>query len=234
MDTQLPLVVNNLTKRFGSFTAVNDVTLSLKKGDIYALIGKNGAGKSTLLKVITGLLLPTSGSVGISGEDINAHPVEAKSHFGYVPDEPTAYGYLSGREFLVMTARIRGMSKNRTKERVEELVSLFPIKDSIDLPMKEYSRGTKQKVAFLAALLSEPELLLIDEPIVGLDPLSMTIFGETLKKYTKGSGAVLFATHTLPFAKEYATRVGVMNEGKIITEEQITKETNLEKFFVTD
>jgi ABC-2 type transport system ATP-binding protein len=217
----------NLTKRFGYFTAVDDVNLSVNEGDIYALIGPNGAGKTTLIKLLVGLLIPSSGSAVISGFDVASRPLSAKKEIGYVPDDPSAYDYLTGMEFLMLTGRLRGMKEGEVKKRIDALMPLFPIADVVVTPMAQYSRGNKQKVAVLAALMTKPKILCIDEPIVGMDPSSIDILGETLVKYAKGGNTVFFVTHILPFAQKYAKRVGVMKEGAIKKETMVTPELAL-------
>lgn len=212
------LQITDLTKKFGHTTAVKSVTISVKPGEIYSLIGPNGSGKTTLINNIVGLLNPDHGSVKINGANINSEPIEAKSLFGYVPDSPTNYTYLTGIEFLRMTARLRLIPVSVANHKISELISLFPIHDILQNRMETYSRGNLQKLAFLAALLSEPVLLVIDEPIVGLDPVSIKIFGDTLKTYAKHGNAVFFSTHTLPFAEKYATRVGILHKGELVHE----------------
>jgi ABC-2 type transport system ATP-binding protein len=228
---RLAIKTENLSKKFDQLVAVSRVNLNIQPGEIYALIGPNGAGKTTLIKIIVGLLSADTGCASIFGHDINKESEEAKKFFGYISDNPTAYDYLTGREFLVLTGSLRMMEKQKIIKCINELVHLFPISDVIDQPMSEYSRGNKQKVAFLAALLAEPKLIIIDEPIVGLDPDSIKIFGKTLKNFAKKGGTVFFATHILSFAQLYADRVGIMAKGRIQLEKNIGKEEKLEKLY---
>jgi len=223
------IVTSGLTKRFGTFTAVDSVSLAIKEGETYALIGPNGAGKTTLIKILVGLLIPTGGSAFIFGNDVRKNPIAAKRMFGYVSDDPSAYEYLSGSEFLTLTGRLRGMTGSEVSRRIGQLTPLFPIADIISLPMSQYSRGNKQKIAVLGALLTKPKLLIIDEPIVGLDPESIEILGKTILHYTKEGNTVFFVTHILPFAQKFAQRTGVMKNGKIVKETAITKTTDMEK-----
>lgn len=215
MPPEHVIEVSSVSKRFTETDAVKNVSFTVSAGDIFALVGPNGAGKTTLLKMIVGLLQPDSGNIYVGGYDIVCMPVAAKKCFGYVSDDPSAYDYLTGIEFLSLTGRLRGMNQSDIHARIKELSELFPIKDILKKSMSGYSRGNKQKTAFLAALMSEPKVLIIDEPVVGLDPYSMKIFGRTLKIYAKKGHAVLFVTHILEFAREYATRAAVMQEGKI-------------------
>jgi ABC-2 type transport system ATP-binding protein len=220
--------ISHLSKKFGSFTAVDDTNLSVKQGQIFALIGPNGAGKTTLIKLMVGLINPSDGKIIINGFDFSLSPLSYKQNIGYVPDEPVGYDYLSGMEFLTFTARLRGLSGRKMDRRINELVSLFPISDIIFRPMGEYSRGNKQKVGFLSAILTTPPVLIIDEPVVGLDPPSIRIFGKILTDYAESGNTVFFVTHILEFARDYATDAAVMKDGKIIKEINIIKSTNLD------
>lgn len=227
----LPIETKNLTKKFGNLRAVNKVNLKVKKGEIYALIGPNGAGKTTVIKMLVGLLSPTKGTAEVFGMDIRKHPKEAKGKFGYISDNPSAYGFLTGMEFLELTASLRGLKEEKARKRIKKLTFLFPIKKILSQQMDQYSRGNRQKVAFLAALLSDPELLIIDEPVAGLDPESIEIFGKELRKFAKKGGAVLFVTHILSFGQKYADRVTLMDEGSIITERKVKKEASLKSVY---
>ena len=231
MENQLvsAIKISHVSKVFGRTKAVWDVSLDIFSGDIYALIGPNGGGKTTLIKMLVGLYLPTTGHITLHGNDIGRQTISAKRSFGYVPDNPEGYDYLSGYEFLNFTARLRGMTAQGGKLRIDELVSLFPLKNIISEPMESYSRGNRQKIAFLAALLTTPPALIIDEPIVGLDPPSIDTFGKIITDYAKSGGTVFFATHTLWFAKKYAKRVGVMKAGQLVAEKNISLLLNLEK-----
>jgi len=225
---KIAIKTESLTKKFGQLVAVSGVNLNIQSGEIYALIGPNGAGKTTLIKMMVGLLSADAGYTSIFGYDISRQPEEAKKFFSYISDNPTAYDYLTGREFLVLTGSLRNMKKQKITEHINELIHLFPIANVFDQPMSEYSRGNKQKVAFLATLLPKPRLIIIDEPIVGLDPDSIKIFADTLKEFAENGGTVFLATHILSFAQTCATQVGVMRAGKIVGEKKIEKNTKLE------
>lgn len=225
------ILTHHLAKSFGTRAVLKDVNFSVRQGTVHALVGPNGAGKTTLIKLLVGLYVPTHGHVEICGVDVSKHPLEAKRRFGYISDDPVAYGYLSGLEFLLLTARLREMEMGSIEHRIKELIEIFPIQDIIHQPMTQYSRGNRQKLAFLAAMLTKPEVLIIDEPIVGLDPTSIEVFGKTLRVYVHDGGAVLFSTHILDFAKEYAHHVTLMKQGSIIADEKITLHTNLEHLY---
>lgn len=229
MNSVRAISTNNLSKRFGHVIAVNNVNLSVNEGEIYALIGPNGAGKTTLLKMLVGLLTPTSGSASMYGNDIIRTPVAVKRLFGYVSDDTSAYEYLTGKEFLILTGRLRGLTSHTIQTRIRELLPIFPIDDIIDQPMSAYSRGNKQKVAFLSSILATPKILVIDEPIVGMDAASIDTMGKMLRAYAKKGNSILIVTHILDFAEQFADCACIMIEGKIVKETPITKSTSLEK-----
>jgi len=231
MGQEIAIETKNLTKYFDEVKAVQDVNLKIHKGEIFSLLGPNGSGKTTLIKLLVGLLKPTRGSASLFGHDIQKEDIQAKKTFGYVPDYPEPYPYLTGIEFLNLVGNLRAIEKDLLSSRIDKLSNLFPIKEILYQPIENYSRGNKQKVSFLAALLSEPPLLIIDEPIVGLDPKSIEILEKTLADFATKGGTVLFATHILPFAQRLATRVGFMQNGRIVREDSI-KNINIEKFFV--
>lgn len=225
------LEVAGVAKSYGRTAAVRGVDMRIKEGEIYALIGPNGSGKTTLIKMIVGLLRIDRGKVAILGNRVGGEAIEAKRLIGYVPDKPEGYGYLTGRELLYLTARLKGLTEEEAKKQIEASVGLFGIEKILEGRMDGYSRGSLQKTAFLAALLGEPRLLVIDEPIVGLDPVSIKVFGEELVKFAGGGGAVLLVTHTLEFASKYASRVGVMGGGRIVAEEKVGDMIRIEKVY---
>lgn len=226
--------VRSLTKKFGTLTAVDAVSMVLNKGDIYALIGPNGAGKTTLVKMLVGLYRPTNGTVRLCGQDIVAEPLEAKRMFGYVPDDPLSYAYLTGREFLELTGRLRGLKGSSLTEKIRQVSGIFPVGEFLGLPMSAYSRGNRQKVAILAAVMADPQILIIDEPVVGLDPGSITILTRLLKDFARKGGTVLFVTHILPFARLTANRFGLMKNGKLVHDGVLHGKTDLEKLTEAD
>lgn len=225
------LSVKAVTKIFGRLPAVDNISFEVSPGTIYALIGPNGSGKTTLANCIVGLLRPEMGKVLISGVDIQESPVKAKCLFSYISDNPAVYPYLTGFEFLRLTARLHGLDEIETRKRIDELKGIFPIQDILSTTTDSYSRGNIEKTAFLAAILPKPTLLVIDEPIVGLDPASVKIFGDTLSSFAKHGGTVLLSTHTLSFAKKYADKVGIVQKGKLIKEILITSKIDLEDIY---
>jgi ABC-2 type transport system ATP-binding protein len=208
--------IKNLSKHFGKIKAVNNLTLDVSDGELFTLLGPNGAGKTTTVKMITGLIIPTKGEIQIGEVDLLENPEEAKKKIAYIPDEPFLYPELSGREFVFFVSRLYGMGKEIIKERMESLFEIFRVKDWIDLPSSRYSHGMRQKVIFIQALIHNPEVLVIDEPMVGLDPVSARTVKELLKDRVAEGAAVFMSTHSLVLAEEISDKVGVIDRGCLI------------------
>ncbi len=212
------LHLDRLTKRFGSLTAVRGLSITVRSGEVYGLIGPNGSGKTTTVKMLTGLYRPSAGRILVAGVDLLAEPERAKRAMGYLPDEPFIYEKLSGREFLHLMGELYGVSRAERAARIERLLELFPLSAVIDTYVENYSRGNKQKLAILAALLHEPRVLVADEPIVGLDPESAITTRGIFRTFAQAGGAVLLCTHTLGFAEAVCDRVGLLAEGVLVQE----------------
>lgn len=210
------LQVSNLTKNFDGKVAVGGVSFGIKPGEIFSLIGPNSSGKTTIVKSIAGLLRPNEGMITVGGNDVVMKPSETKSIIGYIPDEPTVWSGMTGEEFLHFVGALYGLSETARTKKIAELLLVFTLQDLEKEYFENYSRGNKQKFTILAALLHEPKLLLIDEPIVGLDPESAVIAKSQFTQFARGGGAVLLVTHTLPVAEEISTRIGVLKEGKLL------------------
>ena len=210
------LEIKNLTKTFGELKAVDDVSVTIKKGEIFSLIGPNGSGKTTIIKVIAGLLQPTGGEVVVYGSNISEDPIKSKSQIGYIPDEPTVWSSMTGEEFLHFTGALFGVSNEARAKKISELLSLFKLEGIEKNYFENYSRGNKQKFTIIAALLHSPKILLIDEPIVGLDPHSAEIAKNTFREFANDGGLILMATHTLTVAEEISDRIGVLKQGVLI------------------
>ncbi|MBI2218325.1 MAG: ABC transporter ATP-binding protein [Candidatus Rokubacteria bacterium] len=213
-----PLRLDRLTKQFPGRRALDDLSLAVDAGEIYALIGPNGSGKTTTVKLTTGLYRPTSGRVLVRGIDAHAEPERAKRLIGYVPDEPFAYDRMSGREFLHLIGELWGVPRAERTCRIDALAGHFRIGELLDGDVEHYSRGTRQKLALCAAMLHAPVLLVIDEPIVGLDPESAIRTRELLRDFAARGGAVLLCTHTLAFAEAVCHRVGMLRSGTLVVE----------------
>ena len=210
------LEIKNLTKTFDELKAVDNVSVTIKKGEIFSLIGPNGSGKTTIIKVIAGLLQPTGGEVIVYGSNISEDPIKSKSQIGYIPDEPTVWSSMTGEEFLHFTGALFGISNEARAKKISELLSLFKLEGIEKNYFENYSRGNKQKFTIIAALLHSPKILLIDEPIVGLDPHSAEIAKNTFREFANDGGLILMATHTLTVAEEISDRIGVLKQGVLI------------------
>ena len=210
------LKVIGLTKKFGNIEAVKNVTFSVQAGEIFALIGPNGSGKTTIIKNIAGLLNPGGGNIKVGGFDVVKEPVKSKSYIGYIPDEPFVWPSMTGEEFLHFSGTLYGISEQERKDQIPKLLSIFNLEGIEKDFFENYSRGNKQKFVILAALLHKPKLLLIDEPIVGLDPKSAEIAKNKFKEFAKAGGTILMATHTLPVAQEIADKIGILDKGQLI------------------
>jgi ABC-2 type transport system ATP-binding protein len=213
-----PLRLEHLSKQFAARRALDDLSLAIAPGEIYGLIGPNGSGKTTTVKLVTGLYRPTAGRVQVAGIDLHQEPSAAKRLLGYVPDEPFAYERMSGREFLHLVGELWGVAAGARKQLIGELAEHFRLGDALDAWVETYSRGNRQKLSLIAALLHAPRLLVIDEPIVGLDPESALRTRELLRDYAARGGAALLCTHTLGFAQAVCHRVGLLRDGRLIAE----------------
>lgn len=210
----------NLTKKFGTFTAVNNVNIKVQPGDFFGFLGQNGAGKTTTIKMITGLYNPTAGKVLINNLDIQKNPIEAKSLIGYIPDQPFIYEKLTGREFLYFSGGLYSIDKQTLKIKIEETIDVLQIGDWVDKRTEEYSQGMKQRITIASALLHNPKLLVVDEPMVGLDPQSAFVVKNVLKDLAQRGTAVFMSTHSLNVAEEICTRIGIIKDGQMIFEDK--------------
>ena len=207
--------IKNLTKKFGDFTAVENVSLQMEKGEFFSIIGPNGSGKTTIIKNILGLLHPTEGDVLINGISVKEEPKETKSRIGYIPDEPKIWSHITGREFLQFSGSLYGVEEGEIEEKIPALLDEFNLDGIEDKYYQNYSRGNKQKFSILAALLHDPDLILVDEPIVGLDPKAAEKAMDLLNQFVSKGGSVFMATHTLPVAEKHSSRVGVLTKGRL-------------------
>lgn len=210
------LSINAVSKKFGSFTAVDNLNLQLAPGDFFGFLGPNGAGKTTTIKMVAGLLTPTHGSISIGGYDVLTAPTEAKKILGYIPDQPYLYDKLSGKEFLYFSGGLYGLNDAELKLRVEEAAELLQLDTWFDRRIESYSQGMKQRVAIASSLLHHPRLLLVDEPMVGLDPQSAKIVKELFTNLSSKGVTILMSTHSLHIAEEICQRIGVLKNGSLI------------------
>ena len=227
-----PLIeASELTKQFGQVQALTGLTFNVMPGEIYGLLGPNGAGKTTTIKAIIGLVEPTSGWVKVEGFDPTKNHIEVKSRIGYVAEKPILYESLSSRDFLEFIASIRKIDQDSVNRIVAQLGDAFDMANYFDAPIATLSTGMKQKVALIASLVHQPPVLLLDEPLSGLDAKTSRIVKDLLSLHAKKGGAVLFSTHIMEVAENICTRIGIIYQGKIIAEgtlEQLKTKTGNE------
>jgi ABC-2 type transport system ATP-binding protein len=229
------LSIRGVTKKFGSLTAVDQVTLELPVGHVHAFLGPNGAGKTTTIRMCTGLLRPDSGQVLVGGFDVTTHGVEARALLAYVPDEPYLYDRLTGREFLDFTGRVYGLPRDLYEQRLAEVSAQFSLDRFLDQLADSYSHGMRQRVVLAAAMLHHPKVLIVDEPLVGLDPKHIRIVLAMLRSIADAGGCVLMSTHSLSTVEGVCDGVSVMDHGKIIasgTVESLKNGNDLESSFL--
>jgi ABC-2 type transport system ATP-binding protein len=213
----LAVRVEGLVVNYGSFVAVENLSFGVRSGEIYGLLGPNGAGKTTTIKVLVGILEPRSGKVEIYDTPVSDE-IPAKSHIGYVPEEVVLLDSLTPREFFEFVASIRRLDRQGVNSRLERFASAFELQQYFDTPIAALSMGNKQKVAIITALLHDPKLLILDEPLVGLDARSSKILKELIGFHAKKGGAVIFSTHIMEVAEKLCTRVAIINKGKMVGE----------------
>ena len=204
-----------LTKRYGNFTAVDGLDLHVQRGELFGLLGPNGAGKTTSLRMIAGILRPTSGTVTVGGIDIQARPLEAKARLGYIPDRPFVYDKLTGREFLRFAAALYGQQGTTIERRIDDLLDLFELSSWKDELTEAYSHGMRQKLIICGSLVHRPEVIVVDEPMVGLDPKSARLLKDLFRQFTDRGGTVLMSTHTMEVAEVMCDRIAIVYRGKI-------------------
>ncbi len=208
--------VRDLRRTFGAFVAVDGISLTVKKGEIFGFLGPNGAGKTTTIKMIAGLLQPTSGAVTVCGYDVQTQPVLAKASNGYVPDTPNLYPKLSGRELLRFVGDLYQMDRGQIEYRIKELLNLFDLSQAGDDTIDSYSHGMQQKTALAAALMHDPKVLVLDEPTVGLDPRSARMIKDILRQMADRGAAIFLSTHILEIAERMCDRIGIINRGQLV------------------
>lgn len=232
--TQLPIehvVVENLIKYYGSFKALDGVSFRVKSQEIFGLLGPNGAGKTTTIKTIIGLLEPDSGYVGVLGKSPNADPIYVKSIIGYVPEEVNLYNSLTPKEFLEFVISVRKLG-SESISLAKTLAKSFGLDKYWDQPIATLSQGNKQKVAIVSALLHRPKILVLDEPIKGLDAKSAKLFKELIKLHAENGGSVIFSTHIMELAEGLCDRIAIIHKGKVLAEgtmDELKKMAHLEK-----
>jgi len=212
------LRLEGVVKRYGRFAAVAGLDLSVRRGEIFGFLGPNGAGKTTTIRMVAGVLRPSEGRIVIGGDDLMERPAAAKSRVGYVPDRPYLYDKLSGAEFLRFVAGLWGKEGQAAEARAERLFELFQLTDWKDELIESYSHGMRQKLLISSALIHQPELIVVDEPMVGLDPRSARLLKDLLRTFVGQGGTVFLSTHTLEVAEAMCDRIAIISQGRVIAQ----------------
>jgi len=234
------LEIKNLKKNFGTFVAVHNLNITINKGELFGFLGPNGAGKTTTIKMITGLLFPTEGEIFIDGDNVWQKQIESKMKIGYIPDQPFLYDKLTGREFLLFSGGLYNIPKVKLKTKIDELIDYLKIGSWIDKRTEEYSQGMRQRITIASAFLHEPIVIVIDEPMVGLDPQSAFVVKKFLTGQIQNGKTIFMSTHSLHIVEEICTRVGIINKGTLIFDNSIEalkqlkedRNNNLEELFI--
>jgi ABC-2 type transport system ATP-binding protein len=217
------LEARNLTRTFGDFKAVDDVTFDLYPGEIVGFLGPNGAGKTTTIKMLTGLLGPSSGAARVAGFDINESPLEAKARVGYVPDTPNLYGKLKAGEYLRFVGQLYKVPPAQVEERIRPMLDVFELTDVAGNYLDTFSHGMQQKVAIIGGFLHDPQIVFMDEPTVGLDPRSARLIKDLMIRNRDRGKTIFFSTHILEIAQTMCDRVIIINKGRIVADAQVNE-----------
>jgi ABC-2 type transport system ATP-binding protein len=221
----------HLVKRYGDLLAVNDITLTVPRGEFFAVLGPNAAGKTTTIRILAGLIKPTSGSARVAGFDVQTSPLEARRRLAYVPDFPFLYDKLTPWEFFRFTGQLFRMSEADIQSSARELIARFSLEPFLGKPIEGLSHGTRQRVAIVSALLHAPEVLVLDEPMVGLDPHHSRVLKDILKERSGRGMTVFVSTHQLSVAEEMADRIGIIHQGRLLavgTREELRRRSGVE------
>jgi len=210
------IAIHDLVKRYGTFTAVNGISLEVASGEIHGFLGPNGAGKTTTIRMVAGLLKPTSGRIVVNGHDLAAEPASAKASLGFIPDRPFLYEKLTAGEFLRFHGGLYGLDGAPVGERVHEMLELFELRRWENELVESFSHGMKQRLVMCAAFLHRPQAVLVDEPMVGLDPRGARLIKDIFRRMSARGVAILMSTHTLEVAQEMCDRISIILQGRII------------------
>jgi len=216
IDGDVMLELRAVEKRFGSFVAVKPLDLAVRRGEIFGFLGPNGAGKTTTIRMVAGVLRPSGGQILLGGDDLGKHPERAKQRLGYIPDRPFVYEKLSGGEFLRFVAGLWGHEGEAVEARADRLLELFQLTQWKNELIESYSHGMRQKILISSALIHQPEMIVVDEPMVGLDPRSARLLKDLFRTYVANGGTVFLSTHTLEVAEALCDRIAIINKGEII------------------
>ncbi|HKR30866.1 MAG TPA: ABC transporter ATP-binding protein [Terriglobales bacterium] len=217
------LEVRKLTKRYSAIPAVQDVSFSIRPGQILGYLGPNGSGKSTTVKMLTGLIEPSDGEIFFRGENVLKNRLWFSRHFGYVPEEPYLYAHLTGREYLQLAGRLRGMEKSQLELKIEAMLELFGLAEFRDTQMSSYSKGMRQKVLLSAALLHDPRVLILDEPFSGLDVTAALVFRSLLQALANEGKMILYSSHVLEVVEKVCSEVVILHRGRVLAYDSVAR-----------
>jgi len=229
------LRIENLTKKYGDKSAVDNLSLHIKRGEIYGFIGHNGAGKTTTLKACCGILQFDSGEIYVDGISVRENPLACKSKIAYIPDNPDLYEFMTGIKYLNFVADIFGVSKSERNSKIKEYADIFGLTDDLAQTIGSYSHGMRQKLAIISALIHSPELIIMDEPFVGLDPKSAHSLKQIMREICNNGGAIFFSTHVLEVAEKLCDKIAIIKDGKLIKcgdTEEVKGDSSLEAVFL--
>lgn len=229
------LKIEHLTKKYGDFKAVDDLSLHIAPGEIYGFIGHNGAGKTTTLKSVVGILQFDNGEIYIDGTSITADPLKCKKEIAYIPDNPDIYEFMTGIKYLNFVADIFGVSAADRQEKIRKYAEIFELSSDLAQPISTYSHGMKQKLAIISAWIHSPKLIIMDEPFVGLDPKAAHLLKGMMREICDNGGAIFFSTHVLEVAEKLCDKIAIIKEGKLVrsgTMEDVKGDGSLEAVFL--
>lgn len=229
------LKIEHLTKKYGDFKAVDDLSLHIAPGEIYGFIGHNGAGKTTTLKSVVGILQFDNGEIYIDGTSITADPLKCKKEIAYIPDNPDIYEFMTGIKYLNFVADIFGVSAADRQEKIRKYAEIFELSSDLAQPISTYSHGMKQKLAIISAWIHSPKLIIMDEPFVGLDPKAAHLLKGMMREICDNGGAIFFSTHVLEVAEKLCDKIAIIKEGKLVrsgTMEEVKGDNSLEAVFL--
>lgn len=229
------LKIEHLTKKYGDFKAVDDLSLHIAPGEIYGFIGHNGAGKTTTLKSVVGILQFDNGEIYIDGTSITADPLKCKKEIAYIPDNPDIYEFMTGIKYLNFVADIFGVSAADRQEKIRKYAEIFELSADLAQPISTYSHGMKQKLAIISAWIHSPKLIIMDEPFVGLDPKAAHLLKGMMREICDNGGAIFFSTHVLEVAEKLCDKIAIIKEGKLVrsgTMEEVKGDDSLEAVFL--
>lgn len=225
--------ITNLTKCYGKITAVSNVNLTIPNGQLFGFLGPNGAGKTTTIKTIVGLLKPTSGTVKVDGFDVQQQPIQAKHVVGFIPDKPFIYEKLTGKEFLQFTAGLYQVNEKEVENRIAQLLETFELTDWTDELIESYSHGMRQKLVMSAAFIHQPKVIVVDEPMVGLDPKGARLIKKIFRDICDKGTTIFMSTHTLEIAEQMCDHIAIIQKGSIIAQGTIEELRRIAKTSLT-